>query len=475
MIRKISLFALTLTLLAPAAGAQDPNGQDTAWTLDRCIRYAVENNVTVQQRKLDSENRALQLNTTRNSRLPGVNAGLNENFGFGRTLSSDNRYENQSRFTSGVNVSADVIVFNGMRIKHEIAGRSLDLQAALHDLEKAREDVSLNVTALYLQVLFNKELLKVAENQVELSRKQVERSEMLVRSGKKPESELFESRALLAKDELNLTQSRNDLTLALLDLSQALNRESAEGFDIRIPDLDGTVIDGMERQKTPGSIYDYAVENRPGIMAGKTRLESSKKNLLAAKAARYPQISAGAGYSSNYYHSFQRKEQFVGIAEASEGADNDEAKRPAPKMDFFNQLNHNGGEFVSLSVRIPIFNRLSTRNNIRSARIGILTQELALAEAQRNLRKEIEQAYYSADAAYEKYVSATRSLEAAREAFRYQEEKTEAGKSTIFDFNDAKTRMEKSESELVQAKFEFVFRSKILDFYAGRPLDFTRY
>ena len=473
MIRKISLFALTL--LASAAGAQDTDGQYSVWTLDQCIRYAVENNVTVQQRKLSSENRTIQLNTARNSRLPGVEAGLNENFGFGRTLSSDNRYENQSRFTSGVNISADVVVFNGMRIKHEIAVRSFDLQAALHDLEKAREDVSLNVTALYLQVLFNKELLKVAENQVELSRKQVERSEMLVRSGKSPESELFESRALLAKDELSMTQSRNDLTLSLLDLSQAINRESAEGFDIRVPDLDGTVIDGSERQKTPGNIYDYAVENRPGIMAEKARLESSKKNLLAAKAARYPQISASAGYNSNYYHSFQRNKQIAEISDIFEETGSDSTRKPAPKMNFFNQLNHNGGEFIVLSVRIPIFNRLATRNNIRSARIGILTQELALVEAQRNLRKEIEQAYYSADAAYEKYVSATKSLEAAREAFRYQEEKTAAGKSTIFDFNDAKTRMEKSESELVQAKFEFLFRSKILDFYAGRPLDFTRY
>ena len=438
---------------ASAVGAQDTDGRDTVWTLDQCIRYAVENNVTVQQRKLNSENRAIQLNTARNSRLPGVSASLGGSFGFGRTIGSNNLYyENMSQFSGNVGVATSVVVFDGMRIKHEIAGRSLDLQAALHDLEKAREDVSLNVTALYLQVLFNKELLKVAEKQVELSRIQVERSEMLVRSGKSPESELFESRALLAKDELSMTQSRNDLTLSLLDLSQALNRESAEGFDIRVPDLDETVISETSGQKTPDNIYDYAVEIRPGIAAEKLRLESSKKTLSIAQSARYPQLSFGAGYSNSYYHIFD---------------DYNES--------FAEQLRHKGSEYISLSLSIPIFNRLSTRNNIRSARIGILTQELALVEAERNLRKEIEQAYYSADAAYEKYVSAVKSLEAAREAFRYQEEKTAAGKSTIFDFNDAKTRMEKSESELVQAKFEFLFRNKVLDFYAGRPLDFTRY
>ena len=176
--------------------------------------------------------------------------------------------------------------------------------------------------------------------------------------------------------------------------------------------------------------------------------------MLSAKSAFYPSISLGAGYSNGYYFSIY------------EGARN---------AAFFNQLKNNGSEYIGLSINIPIFNRNATRNNVRMAQNNIRIQELAITEAQLALRKEIEQSYYSADAAYQKYLSAEKSLAAAREAFRYQKEKADAGRSTIFDYNDAKTRMEKSESDMVQAKFNFIFSRKILDFYAGQPLDFSIY
>lgn len=447
MTRKITVLLLPLALLSLRAGAQDP------WTLDRCIDYAIENNISVQQTKLRSDNQAIQLNTAENSRLPGVNASLGTGMNFGRGIGEKNVYENKTTSNSSLGISAGASLFEGGRIRHTIAGRRLDLQAALKDLERAREDVSLNITSLYLKVLFNKELLKVAESQVELSKGQLERSEQLFKSGKNPESVVFESRALLAKDELSLTQSRNALTLSLLDLSQALNRESVDGFDIRVPELDEITLTAMGQMEKPDAVYGYAVENRPGIQAEKLRVQSSEKNLLVAKAARYPQISLGASVNDNFYYN-------IG---------------PGQNKAFFKQLKDNLGEGVSLSVSIPIFNRLSTRNSIRSSQIAIQNQHLALLESQQALRKQIEQAYYTAEAAFQKYLSAVKSLEAAREAFRYEEEKAAAGRSTIFDFNDAKTRMEKSESDMVQAKFEFIFQRKILDFYAGEPLTFAKY
>lgn len=230
-IRKTMLAALVLTL--PAAGA---SAQQEPWTLDRCIEYAVENNISIQQFRLRAEDQDVKLNTARNSRLPNLNAGLGGSFGFGRTIGENNTYENVNQFSSNLSVSTSIPLFNGMRIKHDIAAQKLSLQAAMQDLARAREDVSLNVTALYLQALLNKELVRVAESQVALSMAQIERSRLLVESGKSPESELYESRALLAKDSLTLTQARNTLTLSLLDLSQALNREDATGFDIRMPE-----------------------------------------------------------------------------------------------------------------------------------------------------------------------------------------------------------------------------------------------
>ncbi len=441
IIRKTIPAALVLTLSAVGASAQQE-----PWTLDRCIEYAVENNISIQQFRLRAEDQDVKLNTARNSRLPNLNAGLGGSFGFGRTIGENNTYENVNQFSSNLSVSTSIALFNGMRIKHDIAAQKLSLQAAMQDLARAREDVSLNVTALYLQALLNKELVRVAESQVALSMAQVERSRLLVESGKSPESELYESRALLAKDSLTLTQ--------LLDLSQALNREDATGFDIRMPELGAIQIGAMSSMESPSVIYEYAVGNRPSVQAEKYRLRNSEKNLLLARSARYPQISLGASYGTSYFHIFGNE---------------------AMNASFGNQFRNYGSESVGLNVSIPIFNRMATRNNIRSARIAIRNQELALTEARQALRKEIEQSYYNAGAAYQKYLSASRSLEAAREAFRYEEEKSAAGRSTIFDYNDAKTRMERSESEMVQAKFEFIFRRKILDFYAGEPLGFENY
>ncbi|MFR3489335.1 MAG: TolC family protein [Alistipes ihumii] len=446
-IRKTMLAALVLTL--PAAGA---SAQQEPWTLARCIEYAVENNISIQQFRLRAEDQDVKLNTARNSRLPNLNAGLGGSFGFGRTIGENNTYENVNQFSSNLSVSTSIPLFNGMRIKHDIAAQKLSLQAAMQD-GRAREDVSLNVTALYLRRCSTKSS-SAWPKAVALSMAQIERSRLLVDSGKSPESELYESRALLAKDSLTLTQARNTLTLSLLDLSQALNREDATGFDIRMPELGTIQIGAMSSMESPSVIYEYAVGNRPSVQAEKYRLQNSEKNLLLARSARYPQISLGASYGTSYFHIFGNE---------------------AMNASFGNQFRNYGSESVGLNVSIPIFNRMATRNNIRSARIAIRNQELALTEARQALRKEIEQSYYNAGAAYQKYLSASRSLEAAREAFRYEEEKSAAGRSTIFDYNDAKTRMERSESELVQAKFEFIFRRKILDFYAGEPLGFEKY
>lgn len=315
----------------------------------------------------------------------------------------------------------------------------------MFDLERAREDLSINVMTLYLQVLYNKELTQIAERQLELSTQQAVRSRELVAAGKQPESARYESEALQANDELNLTQARNDLRLALLNLSLALNRESAAGFDIVAPQFDSVALASLHMLGTADDVYAYATENRPHIKAERLRLESAENAVRIAKSALYPSLSLRGGYGT-------------GIYSTQEAA-------------FGTQFRKNSSEFVGVSMSVPIFNRRATHNSILSARIAMRKQQLAVTDAEQSLRKEIEQAWYNADAAYGKYRSADAALASARVAFAYEQQKADAGRSTVFDFNDAKTRMEKAESELVQAKYEFVFRSKILDFYRGRPLE----
>ena len=414
---------------APQAAAAPAPG--TPWSLDDCIGYALANNIDVQQRALQVEQNEVELSTAKYSRLPDLNASIGGDASFGRVLSSDNTYKDNNQTSGSLNISTSLPVFQGMRINRQVKGGKLDLAAAMQDLERAREDVSINVMTLYLEVLYNKELTDVAERQLALSTLQATQSRELVAAGKQPESARYESEALMAKDQLSLTQARNDLQLALLNLSQALNRESAAGFDVVVPELDSVTLASLHRLGTADGVYNYAVENRPHIKAERLRLESSENSVLIAKSALYPSISLSGGYGTGVY-----------------SADSDK---------FWAQMRHNSREYVGLSMNIPIFNRRATRNNIRSAQLSARSQRLALTEAELALRKEIEQAWYNADAAYSKYRSAGVALASAEVAFAYEQQKAESGRSTIFDFNDAKTRMEKAESELVQAKYEIVF------------------
>ena len=388
----------------PAPGA--------AWTLDDCIGYAQRNNISVQQRALQVEQQQTSLSTARFSRLPNLNASIGTDFSFGRTLAADNTYRSDNQTSGSVSVAASMPLFEGLRINREIKGSKLDLAAAVADLA--------------------------------LSTEQTARSRELVDTGRQPESTYYESEALRANDALSLTQARNDLQLALLDLSQALNRESAAGFDIATPRLDSVTLASMHALGSADEVYAIAVEERPHVRAERLRLASAENSVEIARSALYPSLSLSGGYGTGIYSRDPER--------------------------FWTQFRNYSREYVGLSLSIPIFNRRATRNNIRLAQLTLRNQQLMLTDAEQTLRKQIEQAWYNADAAYAKYVSASAALESARVAFSYEEQKAAAGRSTVYDFHDAKTRMEKADAEAAQAKYEFVFRQKILDYYRGRPL-----
>ncbi len=398
----------------------------------------------MQQQALTVERRSVELSTARFSRLPDLNAAVGYNASFGRGTSADNVRRNETLQTGSFDLSASMPLFEGLRINRRIKGGKLDLAAATEDLERIREDVAVRVMTRYLEVLYNKELVGVAERQLALSSRQAARSRELVDAGRQPESALYESQALEANDFLALTQARNNLSLALLDLSQTLNRESAAGFDIAVPRLDSIALASLRRLGSADAVYDYAAQNRPHIRSERLRLESTENAVRIARSALYPTLSLRGGFGTGIYSTMD--------------------------MDFWPQFAKNRNEFVGLSLGIPIFNRRATRNNVRTAKISVRSQQLALLNAEQALRKEIEQAWVNADAAYAKYGAAEKALAAARVAFAYEERKAEAGRSTLFDFNDAKTRMQKAEAELAQARYEFVFRQKILDYYRGEPL-----
>ena len=437
-----------LSAIAPA-NAQE---QTAPWSLEACINYAYANNLQLKQKMEEQEARKVELHTSKHSWLPAVNANMGQSFQFGRSTSKSGVIVDQNAANTTFNINLDMPIFDGFKIPNDIAARKLDLQAAIESLNKAKEDLAVNIASYYLQVLYNKELQRVAQLQVDLDREQVDKTEAMVNAGKVPLSQLYDIKAQLARDEVTLTEATNNVQLALLDLAQSLELERSDrSFDIVTPQITDAVAENMSSILPPETIFDQAVTFKPQIKEQEYLLESQKRMLKVAQAGYYPKLNFGASYSNGYYHTSMGGEF-------------------ADTRSFGDQLKQNGQKIVGFSLSIPLFNRFQVRNSVRSARIGINNQQLLLENSKKTLYKEIQQAYYNATAAQEKYTASDKSVASSREAFSYAQARYEAGKSTVFEFNEAKTKYAQSLAEQAQAKFDFIFRAKILDFYRGTPL-----
>ena len=441
------LYILPALLICWTAGAQEATKK---WTLEECINHAITNNIDLKQQEQQRAGTEVDLNTSKNSWLPDLNASVGQNFDFGRSPSKDGLIVERNSSNSSAYLSLSMPIFDGFKIKNDIAAKKLDLQAATEALNKAKEDLSIGVASYFLQVLYTKEIKNVAELQLDFTARQVVRTEELVNAGRVPLSNLYDIKAQLAKDEASLVEASNNVDLALLDLAQSLEleRQSAQ-FEIEAPTIEDAIEKYISSIVPPANVYENAVTVKPQIKAQEYQLESGKKSLKIAQSGYIPKLNLNASYSNGYYHY------------SGDGATN---------IGFSDQLKQNERKTIGFSLSIPIFNRFQVRNGVRSARINILNRELALENSKKVLYKEIQQAYYNATASQEKYIASTKAVDAGKEAFTYAEEKYKTGKSSVYEFNEAKTKYAQSLAEQAQAKYNFIFRAKILDFYNGNPI-----
>lgn len=442
----IPLVALCCSLQLQAQTAKAP------WTLEQCINYALEHNIDLKQKVQEEERRKVEVHTTKHSWLPDLNANVGENFDFGRSPSKTGVIVDQNSTNTSASVQISMPLFDGLRIPNSIAASKLDLEAATASLNKAKEDLSINIASYYIQVLYNKELLKIANLQYELSNQQIRQTEALVNAGKVPLAQLYDMKAQLAKNDVTVTEAQNSLSLSLLELAQSLELEKeGETIDIVVPTSDDAIERYMSSIIPPEQIYAHAVTFKPQIKEQQFLLESQKKRLKMAQAGFYPKLNLGASYSNGYYH-------YSG---------SEDVKNNIP---FGDQLKNNARKTIGFNLSIPLFNRFQVSNSVKSARINIHSQQLMVDNSKKILYKEIQQAYYNATAAQKKYDAAGKSVTANKEAFTYAEERYAAGKSSAFDFAQAQTQYMQSLSEQTQAKYDYIFRTKILDFYNGVPI-----
>lgn len=429
------------------ADAQQPlmveSGAQSAeeWSLEQCISYALEHNTDIATGQLEVESGKVNLNSARMSRLPELSASLGGNVYFGRSPSRDASYIDNSQISGSLGISANVPVYQGLRIKHEIDKAKIDFEAATHNLELARKNISLNIASLFLQVMYDKELVSIAESQLELSSSQLELYRGQYESGRVSRSEVVRNESLVAADRASLTQNENTYVLALLDLRQAMNLPDSIAI---VPVMKDMEVPRIEEIPALSQIYDQSVRLHPSIKYAEASLESSLLALKSAKSSYQPTVYFSAGYGNSVYSNLTDKSM---------------------NTSFWNQLQGNGNEYIGLSISIPIFSRNTVRNNVKLSKLNVTRQELVLSESQKALKKEIEQAYYGAIAAYSTLNSSQKALEAALLAFENEKASLESGKSDMYDYANAKAEVEKAQATLAHSKYDFILRVKILRFY----------
>ncbi len=446
---------LSLAILLAATAAQTPaQAQVRTWTLKQCIDHALEHNIGVKQRDNERRRQELQLSTARNSRLPDLNASVGQNFSFGRGLTAQNTYTNTNTSSTSFSIGTGIPLFTGMSIPNTIKLNRLNLKAATADLEKAKNDIRMQVAQAYVEILYAMEMADVAHRQIAIDSMQAERLKAMVDNGKASEVELSQQQATLSQSRLTATQADNNMKLALLTLSQLLELPTPENFAISRPgatqpSTDATLPSPDAILPSPDAIYAEAAGSRPEIQAEQLRLQGTERSIAIARAALYPQLSLSAGLGTNYYKT--------------------SGFRAEP---FSDQIKNNFSQYIGLNLSIPIFNRFQTRNNIRSAKISRETQMLQLDNTRKALYKEIQQVYYNATAAAAKYNSSSLAVRSSRNAFMLMTAKYENGKAGITEFNEAKNNYLKAESDLTQARYEYLYQTALLDFYRGHELDF---
>ena len=424
-----------------------PAGAQKQWSLRECCDYAVGHNISIKQKENQCRQQELQLSTARNSRLPDLSASLGQNFSFGRGLTAENTYSNTNTSNTSFQLGTSIPLFTGFQIPNQIKLNQLNLEAVTAELEKAKNDIRMQVAQAYVQILYDMEISEVARRQIAIDSMQVVRLDAFVRNGKASEAELSQQKASLASSRLTATQAENNERLALLTLSQLLELPTAEDFDIERPNIDSLEV--ADVLTTPDLIYAEALGVKPEVLSQQLRLKATDHSIKIAQAANYPTLSFSAGLGTNYY-----------------------TTSGFPHDNLGKQLENNFSQYIGLNLNIPIFNRFQTRNNIRNARIEQETQRLMLDDTKKTLYKEIQQVYLNAQNAQAKEKSGAEAVQSSKDAFKLMQAKYENGKATITEFNEAKNNYLRAESDLVQARYENLYQHALIAFYRGREMAF---
>ena len=449
--RRRFLFGLiSLVILLPGYP------QSRKWTLEECVQYAIDHNITIRQQEINTLYNKNQLRQTRIGQLPSLNGNTNYSYQRGRALDQSTYSFTQKVNYVGLNLNSSLTLFNGLQNRNTLKQQRYILEASLQDLQKAKNDISLNVALAYLQILLDKELLEVAENQLEVTQQQIERTKELVEAGSLARGSLYEIEAQAASEEVQLINARNALDIAYLDMTQLLELDSTEGFEIIVPEINipdsGYVIPPVNL------VYSDAMNLMPQVKSAELGVKRSEMNLLIAKGARMPRLSMNGSFNTYFSDNLKKVlgvDPVTGIIYGN--------------YPFGEQFKDNQTWGITLGLMIPIFNGWQVKTGVDNARLNLDNAKYQYDFTSKQLYKEIQQAYADAGGALKRYLASQRTVASALESFRYNEEKFNVGLINTVDYNASKNQLTQAQSDMLSAKYEFFFKVNVLEFYRGKP------
>lgn len=469
------LIAALLIVLATQGFAQEE------WSLQRCIGYALENNIQVKQSEVSVNISEQNYNQSRAAALPTLNGFASHGYNWGQRIDPfTNQFATQRVRNNTFAVNSSITLFGGFTTINNIRKSKFDLLASKYNVDKMRNDIAMNLATTFLQVLFNEELLEISKKQVDASRLQLQRLESLEQQGQIARGQVLDMRAQLANDELNVVNRQNALDLSRLSLIQLMQLKGQEAASFRIARPDLSSIDPTELQNTPGQVFDQAVRTLPEVKSAEASLSSSELALKSARGSRYPQLNLNGSYGSGYSGLRQEitgtsfgEPTLIGFT----GTSGESVFVPQPiytftTIPFGDQIRDNVNQSLSFTLNIPIFNGWAVNSGIGQAKLAAQSARLSLQSTRDVLQQNVTQAFADASAAYKRFKAAENAVSSRREAFKFAEIRFNENMITNVEYADASNRLYQAESEALQAKYDYLFRVKVIEFYQGKPLTF---
>jgi len=456
------------------------NAQAKKWTLQECVQYALDNNISIRQSDLDSQVAVVDKKDAFGNFLPSINASASHSWNIGLNQNiTTGLLENQTVQFTSAGLNANIDIYKGLQNMNRLKRARLSVIAAQYQLSKMKDDVSLNVANAFLQILFNKENLKVQKEQLQNNEKQKQRTEALVDAGSVPRGDLLDMNATVASSQQAVIVAENTLLISKLSLAQLLQLEDFQDFDIA--DNDYEVRESEVMLQSPSAIFEKAKEERAELKIAKTNLEIAEKDVRIARGAYQPSLQGFYSFSTRASYSDrvtgfelnpQNPTRVIGVVEGTN--QNVVTPNTSPLLGspapVFDQFSDNKGHSFGVQLNIPILNGLSARNNVERSKIALERSRTVYSQQELDLERNVYTAFTDAKGALKSYESALVALDARTEAFNYAKEKFEVGLMNAFELNQAQTLYVNAQSEVLRTKFDYIFRVKVLEFYFGIPI-----